>query len=86
MNYEVRLKSSAKKRLDKLPAKDRERILQRVVALGTTPRPPGATKLTGSNAWRVRQGDYRILYTIEDEILMVEVIRIGHRRDIYRDI
>lgn len=86
MSYDIRIKSSAKKQLDKLPPKDRERVLQRIVTLAADPRPAGATKLTGTNAWRVRQGDYRILYTIEDAVLLIEVIRIGHRRDIYRDL
>jgi mRNA interferase RelE/StbE len=51
--------------------------------LAEDPRPPGCTKLSGREAYRVRQGDYRIVYTVEDDALVVEVVKVGHRRDLY---
>jgi mRNA interferase RelE/StbE len=83
MPYEILFKASARKQLGRIQARDRERILARIIALASDPRPEGATKLTNQNAYRVRQGDYRIIYTVRDSILTIEVVRIGHRRDVY---
>ena len=58
--------------------------MQRLDELGENPRPPGSKKLAGADFWRTRVGDYRIVYSIEDQVLMVLVIRIGHRREVYR--
>jgi mRNA interferase RelE/StbE len=78
------IKRSAAKELDALPLQDRRRITRRVQALAEDPRPPGSEKLTGLELYRVRQGDYRILYEVADAAATVTIIRIGNRRDVYR--
>ncbi len=83
-SYNVRIKPSAVKELEAVPAKDRRRIATKIQALATNPRPVGCEKLAGHDKYRVRQGNYRVLYTIEDDSLVVTVIAIGNRRDIYR--
>lgn len=83
-NYSVRIKRSAAKELESIPLKDRRRIIHRINLPGTDPRPPGCEKLSGEEKYRLRQGDYRILYEIIDRELVVTVIKIGYRRDIYR--
>lgn len=83
-SYSVEIKRSAAKELAHLPPKDRTRIAARVRALANDPRPPGCEKLSGQDRYRVRQGDYRILYEIEDAVVRVIVVRIAHRRDVYR--
>ena len=82
--YRLEIKRSAAKELTQLPPKVRGRIITRIQALADEPRPVGAEKLSGQERYRVRQGDYRILYEIEDEILRIMVVRVGHRRDVYR--
>ena len=83
--YEVRIRASAEKELRAIGHRaDQQRLVERIEALGHDPRPPGCVKLTGANAYRVRQGRYRIVYTVADAVLTVEVVRIGHRRDVYR--
>jgi mRNA interferase RelE/StbE len=64
---------------------DVQRSLARIAALRDDPRPPGAEKLSAQERYRVRQGVYRILYTIDDAVLIVEVVKVGHRRDVYRE-
>jgi len=83
VKYAIQFKASARKNLRKIPAQIRERILLKIIALEDNPRPIGAIKLTNHEAYRFRQGDYRIIYTIRDKQLTIEIIRIGHRRDIY---
>ena len=83
-SYSLEIKRSAAKELAQVPPKDRGRIVARIQALADDPRPVGAEKLSGQERYRVRQGDYRILYEIEDQILRIMVVRIGHRRDVYR--
>lgn len=75
---------SAAKELDGVPTKDRQRIVRRIAALAEDPRPAGAEKLSGDDKYRIRQDDYRILYQIEDAQLVVSVVRIGNRREVYR--
>lgn len=84
-SYSLEIKRSAAKELAQLPAKDRGRVIARIQALAADPRPVGAEKLSGQERYRVRQGDYRILYEIEDAVLRIMVVKIGHRRDIYRE-
>jgi len=81
--YELILRPSVEKDLRKIPAADLREILARMEALREAP-PPGSVKLSGEEYYRVRQGDYRIIYEIEDDKLIVIVVRVGHRRDIYR--
>ncbi len=67
-----------------IPKKDLQRILNRIKMLEEDPRPQGCEKLTGQEKYRVRQGRYRIVYSIQDDELTVRVVKIGHRKDIYR--
>lgn len=84
-SYRVYLKESAVKELTALPRKDRERILFRIQALSKGPRTSGCEKLAGyDDRYRIRQGRYRILYSIEDRDLVVWVVKVGHRKDVYR--
>lgn len=82
--YSVELKASAAREIEALPLADRRRVLERIGRLALDPRPPGCEKLTGGERYRVRQGDYRIVYSIEDALLVVWVVKVGHRRDVYR--
>ena len=85
MIYRVRLTSTAEKERKQLPAPLRARIDSAIEELKTNPRPPGVTKLSGSdNDWRIRVGDYRIVYEIDDSARVVTVWRIAHRREVYR--
>jgi mRNA interferase RelE/StbE len=83
-SYSVLLNRSASNEIASLPLKDRRRVVDRIAALATTPRPPGCEKLSGEEKYRVRQGDLRILYEVDDRQLLVTVVRVGHRRDVYR--
>ena len=83
-SYNVRIKLSAVKELEAIPAKDRRRIATKIQALASTPRPVGCEKLAGHDKYRIRQSNYRVPYTIEDDVLIMTVIAIGNRRDIYR--
>jgi len=83
-NYKIVIKQSVAKDLRPIPNKDVKRILKRIEQLAQDPRSPGSQKLSGEEKYRVRQGNYRILYRIEDEIVTVFIVRIGHRRDIYQ--
>jgi mRNA interferase RelE/StbE len=83
--YRVRIKRSARKELESIDTKaDRRRIIRRIESLADNPRPPSALKLSGLERYRIRQGKYPILYTIEDTVLIVHVIKIGDRKDVYR--
>lgn len=83
--YSVELKRSAAKEIERIAdAGDRRRVVARIAALADDPRPPGCTKLTGQEAYRLRQGRYRIVYTVWDVRLVVEVVKVGDRRDVYR--
>lgn len=85
MSYTVQLAPAAVRQLRKLPPEARRRIQAAIEILADTPRPPGAKKLAGSSGdWRVRTGDYRIIYEIRDAQLIVLVVALGHRRDIYQ--
>ena len=83
-SYKILIKRSAAKELEAVPPRDRRRLVTRIEALAANPRPAGAQKLSGEDKYRMRQGDYRILYEIVDEDLIVTVVRVGHRRDVYR--
>ncbi|MGH8494785.1 MAG: type II toxin-antitoxin system RelE family toxin [Gammaproteobacteria bacterium] len=84
-NYSVRIKKSAIKEIEAIATKsDRRRIVKRIQSLADDPRPPGARKLSGHDHYRIRQGRYRILYTIRDRELLVYTIRIADRKEAYR--
>jgi len=82
--YKVYFKKSVLKDIEKKKKKDLRRIIKRIESLTDDPRPAGHEKLTGRQRYRIRQGNYRIVYSIQDEELTVWVIKIGNRRDIYR--
>jgi len=78
------IKPSAVRELEELPAKGRHRIIARIQRLAGQPRPPNGEKLPGEEKYRLRQGDYRILYAVDDAAKDVTVVKIGHRREVYR--
>ncbi|HQP57142.1 MAG: type II toxin-antitoxin system RelE/ParE family toxin [Syntrophorhabdaceae bacterium] len=82
--YKVYFKESVEKDFSAIPKKDLQKILRRIEALTQDPRPQGHEKLTGQERYRVRQGNYRIVYSTQDKEFTVWVVKIGHRRDIYR--
>lgn len=83
-SYRVLLKRSATKELEALPLKDRRRVVRVIQGLAAEPRPPGCEKLSGQEKFRLRQGNYRVLYSVDDPGAEVTVVKIGHRRDVYR--
>lgn len=82
--YQITFRSSAVKELRKLPDDYRKSISGAIDSLAHAPRPKGVKKMAGAHAWRIRVGDYRVVYSIEDKQLIIQVIRIGHRREVYR--
>ena len=83
--YQIIFARSASKELEALPERLGERVLRRIERLANAPRPPRCRKLTGSdNLWRIRVGDYRVIYAIDDGQRVVDVIAVRHRRDAYR--
>lgn len=84
MTYKISILRKAQKQLAKIPANDYKKIKQSILGLARDPRPTGAKKLKGRQGWRIRQGDYRIIYEIQNDQLIIIVLDIGHRKDIYR--
>ena len=84
MPYRVEVASRAAKEIRKLARPHQVAVVGKIEELAEDPRPPGSKKLAGHELHRVRSCDYRILYTIEDDVLRVLVVRVGHRRDVYR--
>ena len=84
--YRVVIKLSASKEIGAVgKKKDRQRIVLRIQSLGENPRPFGCEKLSGHlDRYRVREGNYRIVYSIDDEKLLVDIVKVGHRKDVYR--
>lgn len=82
--YSITFRSGAVKELRKLPGTARKRVASVIDLLATDPRPHGVKKMVGLDAWRLRAGDYRIVYSIADQQLVIEIIKIGHRREVYR--
>ena len=82
--YKLFFKTSVQKDFDAIPKKDVKRILNRIASLAEDPRPSGSEKLTGLERYRLRQGRYRILYTIQDDELAIWIVKVGHRKDAYR--
>ena len=83
-SYSIVVKKSVYKDIEKIPKKDVRRILEAIESLARDPRPPQSKKLSGQERYRLRQGNYRILYSIKDAKLVVEVVKVGNRRDVYR--
>lgn len=83
--YRVLLERAAEKDLARLSSEVHDRVILAIQRLGRNPRPPGCRKLTGSkNDWRIRVGDYRVVYEIADEVRVVRINRVRHRREVYR--
>ena len=83
-SYNVFIKPSAVKELEAVPKTDRLRIIRRIQNLAVEPRPAGAEKLSGQERYRIRQGDYQVVYAINDHEQRFVVFKIGHRREVYR--
>ena len=85
MTYRVDILPSARRELAALPLKDRTRVDKRILSLGENPRPVGSKKLTDEDdLYRLRIGDYRVIYQVQDKVLLVLVVKIGNRREVYR--
>jgi mRNA interferase RelE/StbE len=82
--YRVEIKKSAVKEINSLPRRDLRSILDKIAALSDNPRSHDCKKLSAKEKYRVRCGDYRILYSIEDDILIVNIVKVAHRKDFYR--
>ena len=82
--YEIVFRKSVRKDLESIPKRDLQRILADIAELANDPRPAQSRKLSGSEKFRLRRGAYRVLYEIQDEILVVCVVKVGHRRQVYR--
>lgn len=83
VKYKIEFKKSAYKELQLIPKKDLKRILSKIESLSENPRPEGCKKLSALERYRIRQGDYRILYSIEDNILIIYIVKVGHRKNVY---
>jgi mRNA interferase RelE/StbE len=81
--FKILISRHAQKQLDKFPDTIAEPLINAILSLSENPRPQGYKKLKGRDAYRIRKGDYRIIYEIADEIVTVEIIAVGHRKDIY---
>lgn len=83
-SFKVSIKRSVAKDLRHIPKKEVTRLLKRIESLAMEPRPPGVEKLSGQEKYRIRQGIYRIIYEIKDEELIVVIVKVGHRGDVYK--
>ena len=87
MSYRIEVSRSAAKALKKIPKGDRKRIIEKIDSLSVNFPNPDTTKMKGNNPFhKVRTGDYRIIYEVQDEVLVILVVKIGHRKDIYRNL
>lgn len=84
-SYNVEFSANVRKDFRKIPQADAERILRKIRDLAATPRPPGSKKLKGEELFRIRVGAYRVVYEIEDERLVVFIVRVKHRKEVYRN-
>ncbi len=84
MKYELKIKKDAEKDILALPKADRKKIVEKIYKLSTEPRPHGAEKLKGEEGYRIRQGDYRVIYLLDDHAHKIQIMKVGHRREVYR--
>ena len=84
MSYTIHILRSAQKQISRINSKDQDHIITAIRSLSENPRPTGCINLSGRPAWRIRVGDYRVIYEIRNEQLLIMVISIGHRREVYR--
>jgi len=83
-NYKIEIKKSAAKEIEKLPQNMLRRVLEKIKLLSADPRPSGCKKLSGEEKYRIRIGEYRVLYEIIDDKLVIFVVKVSHRKDVYR--
>ncbi len=84
VSYSLRIEDRAARELRNLPKQDAERVVRKIHTLTENPRPPGVMKLSGADGYRIRQGDWRVVYLVDDDARRVDVVKIGHRREVYR--
>ena len=84
-NYRIVIKKSAAKEIERIEKKDKIRIIEKIRSLAVEPHPHGSKKVSGQEKYRIRQGNYRILYQLIDDELIINVVKVGHRRDIYKN-
>lgn len=84
MNYDILILKSTQKALAKLPQQDYQRVINAINNLASNPRPSGCKKMKGFPTWRIRVGVYRVIYEISDKKLIITVVDVGHRKEIYR--
>lgn len=84
--YQIELRRRAQRALDRLPKTDFQAVIEAIKELAQTPRPRGVEKVKNTGLWRIRQGDYRIIYAIDDNQQIIIIVRVGHRREIYRSL
>lgn len=82
-DYKIEIKKSAQKEIKNLPNKELKKVIDKIASLASEPRPTGCKKLSGEEKYRIRVGSYRVLYSIEDDILVIYVVKVGHRKDVY---
>ena len=84
-SYRIVIKKSAAKEIERIAKNDRIRVIEKIKSLAQNPHPTGSKKLSGQEKYRMRQGNYRILYQVIDDELIINVIKVGHRQDIYKN-
>ncbi|MBN2768684.1 MAG: type II toxin-antitoxin system RelE/ParE family toxin [Campylobacterales bacterium] len=82
-DYKIEIKKSAQKEIKNLPNKELKKVVDKIASLASEPRPAGCKKLSGEEKYRIRVGSYRVLYSIEDDVLAIYVVKVGHRKDVY---
>ena len=82
--YSLTIKPSAARELESIPKRILGQVAARIQGLADNPRPHGVEKLSGEQRYRIRQGDYRVVYAIDDKLAVVDVVKVGHRREVYR--
>ncbi|MGA9057691.1 MAG: type II toxin-antitoxin system RelE/ParE family toxin [Terriglobia bacterium] len=83
-SYKILIKPSAVKEIEAIPRRDRQRLIARIQGLSSNPRPPGSEKLSGQDKFRLRQGVYRIVYSVNDDGPSLLIVKVGHRKEVYR--
>lgn len=84
-SYRIEWQRSAVKEFEKLPKKEKASLIDKILSLADNPRPINSVKIVGSeNTFRIRQGDFRVVYQIEDDVLVILIVKVGHRREVYK--